>query len=261
MKPMNGKEESGSSPAPQAAGGGCWWRFGLLLVFTYASALLAAFLDGVDSLLLLLGSSVAVLGLVYLAARVWGVVDAAKAQRRARGVGQGSDGALALRVREGPSGVAEPEPASGADDTGPSAAPEASEPWLSTAWGVLLAFVLSGASLLAILSGALGDARLLVAAGTSVGAYALLFVGARWIGRSVQRARARWARAAADGSGDVRLRARAGGSCPLCRVELGAEETARCPGCGTEYHVECMTEMGACSTLGCRAARAPQQRA
>ena len=40
--------------------------------------------------------------------------------------------------------------------------------------------------------------------------------------------------------------------CPLCRDPLRLDaRTRECPGCRTQYHAECLDEMGGCSTLGC----------
>ncbi|MCA8921796.1 MAG: hypothetical protein KDD82_08300 [Planctomycetes bacterium] len=40
-------------------------------------------------------------------------------------------------------------------------------------------------------------------------------------------------------------------TCPLCRDRLG-EVFQACSSCHTEYHADCLAELGGCSTLGCR---------
>ncbi len=52
------------------------------------------------------------------------------------------------------------------------------------------------------------------------------------------------------GRGDV--------TCPICRSPIGTEETVvTCPKCEQIHHRECWTEIGGCSTYGCK--QAPQQ--
>ena len=57
----------------------------------------------------------------------------------------------------------------------------------------------------------------------------------------------------------LRLRAREGGSCSLCREELATGEALHaCPGCSTSYHAVCAAEFGGCAVLGCEAREAPR---
>lgn len=50
-----------------------------------------------------------------------------------------------------------------------------------------------------------------------------------------------------------RVRARAGGECPLCHEGLTAlPHLVVCPTCQTIHHQRCLGEMGHCGTMGCR---------
>lgn len=49
-------------------------------------------------------------------------------------------------------------------------------------------------------------------------------------------------------------------SCPLCHAALFGAEAARCGGCDTHYHADCLVELGGCSTLGCAHFRKPLRR-
>lgn len=53
----------------------------------------------------------------------------------------------------------------------------------------------------------------------------------------------------------IKLRPTALGSgltCPYCRDDVHSEEhRERCSGCQTDYHAECLSELGRCGTLGC----------
>ena len=40
-------------------------------------------------------------------------------------------------------------------------------------------------------------------------------------------------------------------TCPLCRAGLREGQDRPCLGCGTRYHLDCLSELGGCSTLGC----------
>jgi len=51
----------------------------------------------------------------------------------------------------------------------------------------------------------------------------------------------------------LRLREAQQRSCPLCRevLEPAIDAIEACSGCATDYHAECLAELGGCSTLGC----------
>lgn len=48
-----------------------------------------------------------------------------------------------------------------------------------------------------------------------------------------------------------------GATCPICQTSIGTDEFAvTCPQCGQVHHRECWSEVGGCSTYGCK--QAPQ---